>query len=325
MAGIPRNDADAEREARAMLARMVPRLTEPAHQILGLAPTAGADDARQAFLRLTKLYHPAKFARYSPEIVRVANDVFVTIKRAYDQLSTSGRGAATRAAPEPTTRPLVATRAPTAPASAAGTTPPPAGTTPPPLRGAGARPGSTPPATGAAPPHAPTAQARATSQAAASATARPLTPPPAPVRSATVAPPAPARPAMAAPATRAVTSAPPARAASSPPATRAATSGPAGDPALEAAHDLLRRRLWSDARQAFHQLAIAAPGDKRLRAYMHYARGREASEAGRGDEARAELQRALALDPELTAAKRALDDLPPEPPRGGLVSRLLRR
>ncbi|MCA9678980.1 MAG: tetratricopeptide repeat protein, partial [Myxococcales bacterium] len=94
--------------------------------------------------------------------------------------------------------------------------------------------------------------------------------------------------------------------------------------ALEAAQDLLRRKLWVDARQAFHELAVSAPGEKSYRAMMHYARGREAQEAGRLDEARAELQRAIALDPDLAVAKRALDDLPPEP-KGGLFSKLFRR
>jgi tetratricopeptide (TPR) repeat protein len=313
VAGIPRTDADAEREARALLSRMVPRLAEPAHQILGIAVTASPDEARQAFLRLTKLYHPAKFARQTPEIVRIANDVFVTIKRAYEQLTGNGRGAGPRSATEPPTRPTGAARTPSAP-------PPPgpgAPATPPAARAAaGARPASTPPA--AAAPARPSTPAIARSASPTAAPMRPHTPSPAPARPATA-------PTTTAPATRAATAAPSTRAATTAPATRAATTAPATDPALEAAHDLLRRRLWSDARQAFHQLAIAAPSDKRLRAYMHYARGREASEAGRGDEARAELQRALALDPELTAAKRALDDLPPEPPRGGLVSRLLRR
>ena len=94
---------------------------------------------------------------------------------------------------------------------------------------------------------------------------------------------------------------------------------------FKASEELLRRKLWSDARQAFHRLAVAAPTEKRYRAHMHYARGREAQEAGRPDEARSELQRALALDPELFAARRALDDLPPEPDKGGLLSKLFKR
>jgi len=121
---------------------------------------------------------------------------------------------------------------------------------------------------------------------------------------------------------------PPGAAPSRPSGVRAVTpaSTPsAADDNFEQALDLLRRKLWNDARQAFHKLAVAAPHDKRYRSHMHYARGREAADAGRYDEARAELQRALALEPELQAAKRALEDLPPEPPTGGLLSRFFKR
>lgn len=53
-----------------------------------LGISAGADEAqvRGAFLRLTKAYHPNRFARSSHEVARLANDVYLRIKSAYDEL-----------------------------------------------------------------------------------------------------------------------------------------------------------------------------------------------------------------------------------------------
>jgi hypothetical protein len=96
--------------------------------------------------------------------------------------------------------------------------------------------------------------------------------------------------------------------------------------AWEKALGLLRRRLWGEARAAFHQLAVARPTEKKFRAHMHYARGREHQDDGRHDEARAEWERALNLMPELNAARAAIDQLPEPPkPPGGLLSKLFRK
>jgi tetratricopeptide (TPR) repeat protein len=249
-----------------VLQAMAPRLAEPAHQLLGVPADAPPSELRAAFLRLTKQFHPTKFARFAPDVVRLANEVFLTIKRAYDQL------AASSAVPRPG-RVAVGTGARQIRAG---------GTGAPPLRAA------TTPGPAAAPPRpAPTA------------------PPP---RAATVPGPAPvpSRPSGGIPR---VTSAPPA--------------GP--DAEWEAAVDLLRRKLWGDARQAFQKLAVAAPHDRRYRAHMHYARAKEAQDAGRVDEARAELQRALTLDPELQRAKIALGELPEPDPGGGLFRKIFKR
>ncbi len=285
MASTPQSDVNGEIEARSHLMKMVPRLGDPPHALLGVTAGAGPDELRQAFLRLTKLYHPARFARFSPEIVRASNEVFLTIKRAYDQLAPGPSSRGTHAGRGPV-------RARTVPAASA---PAPRATPPPTTRAPHAAPPPTTRAPHAAPP--------------STATAGGARPPP---RAATTPGPGvrPARP------TEAPRAAPPASTA--PP--------PAGDPAWEAAQELLRRKLWNDARQAFHLLAVAAPADKRPRAHMHYARAREAQDAGRNDEARAELQRALATDPDLAIARRALDDLtPPEPAKGGLFSKLFKR
>jgi hypothetical protein len=90
--------------------------------------------------------------------------------------------------------------------------------------------------------------------------------------------------------------------------------------------DMLRRRLWRDAEKALGELAVSVPAEKKYRAYRHYAKGRLAQDDGRLDEARSEWERALRLDPELTAARAAIDSLPEPPkPSGGLLSKLFKR
>jgi hypothetical protein len=73
--------------------------------------------------------------------------------------------------------------------------------------------------------------------------------------------------------------------------------------------DLLQRQQWDLARNALHQLSARDPGSKRIRALVCYARGREAQLDRRLDDARVELQEALALDPALQPAKTALTEL----------------
>jgi len=98
---------------------------------------------------------------------------------------------------------------------------------------------------------------------------------------------------------------------------------------LEIAMHLLRRKQWSEARRTLHALAARNPKEKRHRALLSYARGREAQDANRRDEARTEFVRALQLDPDLGPAKSALaqvsDAEPPERPTGGLLSRLFKK
>jgi hypothetical protein len=98
---------------------------------------------------------------------------------------------------------------------------------------------------------------------------------------------------------------------------------------LESAMHLLRRKQWSEARRTRHALAARNGKEKRYRALLSYARGREAQDANRRDEARTEFARALQLDPDLGPAKAALaqvtDAEPPERPSGGLLSRLFKK
>jgi hypothetical protein len=56
---------------------------------LRLAPGADAAAARAAFVELAKRYHPAKYARLSAPVVRLANETFLAIRRAYDAVATS--------------------------------------------------------------------------------------------------------------------------------------------------------------------------------------------------------------------------------------------
>jgi hypothetical protein len=219
--------------------REVIERAKDARAVLGLGPNDGDAAARAAFHALCKRYHPARFARSSPETVRLANEAFLAIKRAYDGL----------------VRPAPAARA----GDRTGPIP---------------RPAIAPPA------------------AKAPAVARPPA-------SAPVAPKPPDKP-------------PP------PP--------PTEEQRFAGALEMLRHLVWRDAERAFGELAVAAPADRRYRAYRHYARGRVAQDDGRVAEARAEWERALRLDPELAAARAAIDSLPEPPkPAGGFLSKLFKR
>ncbi len=310
------SDRDAENEARAQLAAFAPRLADAPHTILGVAADAAPDVRRAAFLQLTKRFHPMRFARFSPDVVRQANEVFLTIKRAYDQMS----------AP-----PKVAHGTGSIPARPAGSAPPPASRqSSPAIPRPGTPPPVDPPTQPPKRPSEPFPRVVTPNPTTPPAVARPRSPldppthpPPGKPSTATSAVSFTAqdrvRPASMSPATQpapAPTARP--RAASVSP-TRALTPT---EEAMEPAMDLLRRKLWADARQALLKLAVAHPQEKAFRAYMHYARGRESQDAGKLDEARAEWQRAIGLEPELVAAKRALEELPPEPSGGGLLGRL---
>jgi hypothetical protein len=122
------------------------------------------------------------------------------------------------------------------------------------------------------------------------------------------------------------------------PAPRSASGGVAvGGAALPPAHDersilkdaqaLLARRAWSEARVMLHDLAARVPGDRSYRALLAYARGRIAQDEGRTADARAEFERAVSLDPELTIAATALGEVGGTPPGegGSFWSRLLKK
>ena len=76
---------------------------------------------------------------------------------------------------------------------------------------------------------------------------------------------------------------------------------------FERALALLREQRFTEARAGFAELAAEAPTDTRYRSYLHYARGWEAFQLGKDGEARAEWQRALAIDPAHGLARWALE------------------
>lgn len=102
----PSDDAAAQRELNATLERF----RGDARVALGLRPSDDAAAARRAFMALCKVYHPAKFARFSASTVRLSNEVFLAIRRAYESI---GAASPTPAAPAMSSAPPP--RAPTSP------------------------------------------------------------------------------------------------------------------------------------------------------------------------------------------------------------------
>ncbi len=92
--------------------------------------------------------------------------------------------------------------------------------------------------------------------------------------------------------------------------------------------DLKSGRL-EKAREALRGLLSEAPTDKQIRMLLHYTLGREHHAAGRGELARGEYERALAIDPRFEPAQKSLallgPDRDPDEDRGGLLSRWFRR
>lgn len=74
------DDASAQRELHAALERF---RGEP-RAALGVSATADVAAARKAFMALAKVYHPARFARFAPSTVKLSNEVFLAIRRAYE-------------------------------------------------------------------------------------------------------------------------------------------------------------------------------------------------------------------------------------------------
>jgi hypothetical protein len=108
--------------------------------------------------------------------------------------------------------------------------------------------------------------------------------------------------------------------APSPPAAPSTTTPPAPRPATASedfderaqqitVRELMRNGHWPQAVVALQTLATRVPASKQYRAMLCYARGRQAQLAGRVDDAIAEMQRALQIDPEWSAAKSALAEL----------------
>ena len=96
----------------------------------GLGAEMTVATVRAAFMTLCKRYHPAKYARFSPATIRLSNETFLAMRRAYDELlralqaPTAPRGAGRGAARTPPVGvPIVPAPAP-APRSAVVPAPP---------------------------------------------------------------------------------------------------------------------------------------------------------------------------------------------------------
>lgn len=297
---------------------MQARLARSAYDALNIsAGEVGPEHVRAAFLQLTKTFHPAKFARMAPDVQKLANEVFLGLRAAHDQLSRP------RAAPPASVRqsqqlPFLGGSPKTPPETRPGTSP---------IR----QPSTQIPRVNAPPtPTAainPPTQPRANAQPAASSPTQPrLNVPPPPT--AAINPPtqrgvspaaAAARPAsVARPGVRPGTprAATPAGGVPIPgsgprPAVTQPTpaSGtPNAEPELAGVYDLLQKGQWEQARTTLNAL-IALQPRPRYRALLQYSLGREAQLSRRLDEARVELQGALEIDPDLQLAKTALAEL----------------
>jgi len=80
-----------EARARHVLADMQERLARGPSDALGLAPSATPEDARAAFLQLTKQFHPVRFGRMAIDIQKLANEVFLSLRAAHDSVAKSLR------------------------------------------------------------------------------------------------------------------------------------------------------------------------------------------------------------------------------------------
>jgi tetratricopeptide (TPR) repeat protein len=295
---------------------------------LSVDPGAGRAEIRARFLELTKRYHPNRYARQEAETRRVANEVFLAIKRAYETLVddrrreklmtelglASDRQAAVpvelQAIPAPMeVGPTGATRPAASPAfPRAGTIPmgaPPAAQSPPrPPVARALRPGSAGRRSARSGSRAQPADDRSSAgQQLGTKRGHPIASPAnLPARGST-------RRELAD--TSAIQQA-------------AQNTKQRANEAYEHALKLLSVGRLGEARKALHQLAAEQPQTKKYRVQMHYAWGLEHEEAGRLDDARAELERALALDGEFKRAHEALDRLP-GPKKGKFFSKIFGR
>ncbi len=329
-----RDGDDVRADLRAVIER-----AKDARTVLGLAPTAGPIAARAAFHTLCKKYHPARFARSSPETVRLANEAFLAIKRAYDGLirppeppkpavepappkpSKANGPTATMSATAKATVPMAPIAAPRPPAEkAAAHLRPPAAAAPAAAPAAAEKPSQTRP-TEKLPPQPRTASPEKPSQT------RPTERMPAQVRAAILGGAQARATERLQAAARPRTSAVPVQPKADPALAAPVAPEPSEEHRFAAALDLLRRRLWRDAEKALGELAVTVPTERKYRAFRHYARGRMAQDEGRLDEARGEWERALRLDPEHAPSRAAIEQLPepPKPPSGGLLSKLFKR
>jgi hypothetical protein len=320
-----------ETKARHTLADMQAKIARSAYDALGItAGDVGADHVRAAFLMLTKQFHPAKFARMAPDIQKLANEVFLGLRAAHDQLARPSKGLRSSGP-----IPIVKTPAPELLRNASGVRPngtpvaqdprnasgvrlaPQPATQP--IRPPGTQPGQrapSPPITTTRAPSPPITTTRAPSPpitAQRPPTAQPQRPSSQPIPG--------QRPGSPAAPTQSIRRTPPGgvpvikQAAPAATSTRAgtapipATPAPANaEPELAGVYDLLQKGQFEQARTTLNAL-IALQPRARYRALHQYSIAREAQLARRLDDARVDLLGALEIDPELQLAKTALAEL----------------
>lgn len=75
-----------EARARSVLADMQERLARGPFVALGLTASSTPEDARAAFLQLTKHFHPVRFGRMAADTQKLANEVFLSLRAAHDSV-----------------------------------------------------------------------------------------------------------------------------------------------------------------------------------------------------------------------------------------------
>ncbi len=288
---------------------------------LGLGYDANDRQVRAAFLRITKTYHPNRFARRNPEIFRLANEVFLRMNKAYSRLSSTSKRLREISRLGVGRHTLVGSRepvredAPEPAPSPAGNEKPRAPGTNPSLRSK--TPGTNPSLRSKTPGTNPSLRSKAPGTNPSLRSPAPGTNPSLRSRTPGTSPGQPTPPVeidlrRATATARRIRRAGTGRhqLATPPPEETDWTS------VFRRAKAKLETGAYSAAHEEFKQLAVRDPGNKSYRVYMHYARGRELQAAEQADRARAEYNRALALDAHFAPARAAIESLDGPKPRG---------
>ncbi|HKE13281.1 MAG TPA: J domain-containing protein [Kofleriaceae bacterium] len=86
MDGLLAAEDGAVRSALGQELKRLKGVAEPA-AALGVGADASAGDVRARFLALVKAYHPNRFARRPPDIKKLANEVFLHLRRAHQRMT----------------------------------------------------------------------------------------------------------------------------------------------------------------------------------------------------------------------------------------------
>jgi tetratricopeptide (TPR) repeat protein len=274
--------------ARAQLeAQLATLKARSPSEILGLSAPHTVDAAQQAFLALAKRFHPHVFARLdSPEITRLATEIFIVYKRAYDAIRAGTKdGASSKSAADNPRITLSGTRAPVSSSMRPGAS--------------SMRPADSTVVKGAQPTSSmrPVAAAGPTTPRAPTSSLRPV--------------PAPATPSRA-PGPR------PSMAPNADPTTRRIADA---ELLLSSAVRHLAATRFEQADLDLAKAATLAPERVDIAVWRYLSRARGHKAGGRHQEARSSYRKVLELDPQHREARENVD--PPERRRGGLMSKWL--